>query len=213
MAELSRQIEDLLQRAGFQKRAATIFESSDHEVRVEQERVRQGVFYRLQRRHGEEFLTAQIHKDERFLPLAEELATEELRVLMSSSRKEAGALTEIELLLEDFSVPLIGAPSYRLLAKAWYDAGFVTPEAVKGWLVDADVFVPKVAQQFQKAGIASRSVARADLGTSDVVTLGHEVCIEQITFLEAVQLLRGELSNRELELRVKQRRQEAQDEG
>ncbi len=205
MAELHRQIEDLLQQAGFRKRAATIFESSDHEVRVEQEHARQGVFYRLQKLHGEEFLTAQIHKDEKFLPLAEEL-----RVLMSSSPEIP--LGEIEMLLEDFSVPLIGTSSYRLLAKTWYDAGFVTPEAVERWLVDADVFVPKVAQQFQKAGIDSASVARADLGTSDVVTLGHEVCVDQITVLEAIQLLRGELSNRELELRVKQRQQEAEDE-
>ncbi len=208
MAELHRQIEDLLQQAGFRKRAATIFESSDHEVRVEQEHARQGVFYRLQRLHEGQFLTAQIHKDKKFLPLAEELAAEELRVLMSSSPESP--LGEIEMLLEDFSVPLTQVASYRLLAKAWYDAGFTTSEVVKRWLVDADVFVPKVAQQFQKAGIDSRGVARADLGTSDVVTLGHEVCIDQITFLEAVQLLRGELSNEQLELRVKQRQQGVQ---
>ncbi len=205
MAELSRQIRDLLHKAGFQKRAATIFESVDDAIRVEEERAHQGVvFYRLQTQHGDGFLTEQIHRDDRFLPLAEQLC------VLNSSRRMT-ALSEIEELLEDFSVPLRKVASYQLLAKTWYEAGFVTPQAVKSWLVDADVFVPKVAQQFQKAGIDSESVARSDLGTSDVVTLGHEVCIEQITFIEAMQLLRGELSNGELEKRVKQR-QEAQDE-
>ncbi len=207
MAELSRQIEDLLQQAGFRRRTATIFESVDDAIRVEEERAHQGVvFYRLQTQHGDGFLTQQIHRADRFLPLVEQLC------VLSSSRRMT-VLSDIEELLEDFSVPLRKVASYQLLAKTWYEAGFVTPEAVKRWLVDADVFVPKVAQQFQEAGIRPPSVARSDLGTSDVVTLGHEVCIEQVTVLEAVQLVRGELSNRELEERVKQRRGEAQDEG
>ncbi len=206
MAELSRQIEDLLQRAGFQRRTATIFESVDDAIRVEEERAHQGVvFYRLQTQHGDGFLTQQIHRADRFLPLVEQLC-----VLNSSRRVEA--LSNIEELLEDFSVPLRKVASYQLLARAWYEAGFVTPEAVKRWLVEADVFVPKVARQFQEAGIRPANVARADLGTSDVVMLGHEVCVDQITVLEAVQLLRGELSNEQLEERVKHRRLEAQDE-